>query len=268
MTVRVGVINLMPRAESYEGVLEQCLPAHLGVELCWIRLENHVYGSSDLERLKKRYWTYPRLVAAKVLDGLIVTGAPVDALEFERVTYWPELQGILRQARRQTLSVLGICWGALALARLLGIAVTNYERKLFGVFRSRTSSNHALTRDLDDEFWCPHSRESGLVTTSLEAAKARGAVRVLADSLEAGPVILATRDDHYVMHLGHPEYPAERLGEEYERDRAAGRAPEAPRNYDLSKPENNWRANGRLFFAAWLGTMRAAVERKAVRAGV
>lgn len=254
-TLRVGVINIMPRAEAYEPFLTRPLGrSGLPVEPVWIRLRSHAYGSSDRENLERNYVHFEDALGDGPLDGLVLTGAPVEELPFEEVEYWDELTGILGYARAAIRSTLGLCWGGLALAKLLGLEKTNYTRKIFGIFETRNlDPGHFVTGGMDDVFWCPQSRFSGIADDALEEAGRRGTVSLLAHAPEAGYTIFESGDGRFLMHLGHPEYEAFRLVEEYRRDLACGKpGVEPPRNLDVDRPLNRWRTHGSEFFGRWL----------------
>jgi len=258
-TVRVGIINVMPRAESYESyLLRPLLAAGFAVEPVWIRLESHVYTSSDLERVRSRYVTFAEATEQAPLDGVILTGAPVEELAFEEVRYFPELRAILTQPRRSQVSTLGLCWGGLALGHLLGLPKVSFERKLFGVFeQQRLEPTHALTRGLGESFPCAHSRHSGIPDAELERARDTGVVQLLAYGSETGYTIFESRDGLFLAHLGHPEYPARRLLEEWQRDVALGRdGIEAPQHYDTAEPQATWTPHCDQLFANWLTRLR------------
>ncbi len=253
--LRIGIINVMPRAEQYEYHLLYPLgKSIIQVEPVWIRLTTHAYKSSNKEHLARYYVPFARAIADQPLDGLIVTGAPVEELAFEEVNYWDELATILRFARSNIASTLGICWGALALAKMLGIEKTIYPMKIFGVYDTKNlDRSHRITGDFDDVFLCPQSRHAGIEDSVLEKAAARNDLHLLAHAEKAGYVIFESADGRYVMHLGHPEYEAERLVREYERDMSLGRKDvQQPINVNLLTPINRWRAHCLDFFGQWM----------------
>ena len=151
--LRVGIINIMPRAETYEAnLLRPLARASSLVKPIWIRLQSHVYGSSsDAQNIARRYVIVRAERRAAPLDGLILTGAPVEELAFEDVHYWPELEGILRHARVRVSSTLGLCWGGLALAKQLELDKRRFPKKLFGVYQNRNlAPNAGVLKDSDD----------------------------------------------------------------------------------------------------------------------
>lgn len=256
--LKVGIVNIMPRLESYEPLLLRSLgSAACTVEPVFVRLESHVYTSSDRSHLDRFYRTFDEVGH---LDGLIVTGAPVEEVDFERVRYWDELTAILLQARRAIRSTLGICWGGLALGALLDIPKRLFRQKLFGVFDHRVilDGDPLLPREQLASIRCAHSRHSGSDDDAVVRAVEAGRVRVLASSPETGASIYASHDHRFVAHLGHPEYVASRLIFEWERDRAAGRTDvPAPHQLDLESPVTTWRQDSEIFFARWLGLLRS-----------
>ena len=256
--LRVGIINIMPRAESYEGYLLRSLGvAPSVVEPVWLRLESHVYSSSDAERVRSRYVPFETALARVRLDGLILTGAPVEELAFHDVRYFDELRAILEHARRQQLRTLGLCWGGLALGHLLGVPKVGFERKLFGVFEEQPlDPDSAITRGLGPSFCCVHSRHSGIDEAELDRAAREGRVRPLVRGSETGYSLFESSDGVFLAHLGHPEYPARRLLEEWQRDTELGRSGiEPPRNYELNEPRATWAAHSDRFFANWLSSL-------------
>jgi homoserine O-succinyltransferase/O-acetyltransferase len=252
--LRIGILNIMPRLEAYE-------PSLLGplsrvprlIEPVFVRLESHGYGSSDQQHLARHYLPFDRVLAGGAIDGLILTGAPVEELPFKEVRYWRELGEILGYARGHVRSTLGICWGGLALGGLLGIEKTLFPRKLFGVFDNRVLvDGHPLLRAPGGSFRCAHSRHSGVVDDELERAQADGRVRLLSYAPETGYSIFETPDHRYLMHLGHPEYDGARLVFEWERDAALGRPDvEAPRNFDTRAPVTSWHDHREGLLATW-----------------
>ncbi len=253
--LRIGILNIMPKAEAYEfSLLHPLGRSVLQIEPVWIRLKTHRYQSSDSRHLGRLYVSFEEAVGRSPLDGLLLTGAPVEDIPFESVTYWDEVQRILSYARRNIPITLGICWGGLALARTLGIEKVVFSQKLFGVFETRNlDRHHPITGEMDDVFWCPQSRFSGIPDAALERERDRGTVNLLAHSAEAGYTIFESADRRFLMHLGHPEYDAQRLVDEYRRDAAAGKPGVAPpRNLDLARPVNRWKGQGSEFFSQWI----------------
>lgn len=253
--LRIGILNIMPKAETYEFSLLQPLGRSvLQIEPVWIRLSSHSYSSADQGHLDDLYRQFEDVIRKHPLDALILTGAPVEEMPFEFVRYWDEAKEILLYARRHTYSVLGICWGGLALAKLMGIEKTLYPKKIFGAFETRNlDRDHPIMGDQDDVFWCPQSRHAGIPDDVLESEAKNGTIHLLAHAPETGYTIFESADATFLAHLGHPEYEPRRLVDEYLRDKAKGRTDVTPpANVSLEGPLNRWRGHRNEFFSQWI----------------
>lgn len=253
--LRIGILNIMPKADTYEySLLHPLGRSVMQIEPVWIRLNTHDYTSTDPLHLEKLYIPFKEAVDKKRLDGLIVTGAPVEEIPFEEVSYWNEIQRILRYAHKNIPTTLGICWGGLALAKYMGIEKEIYKKKLLGVYETMNlDRNHPITGEMDDRFYCAQSRHAGLSDAELERFRDKGDINLLAYSKKAGYTIFESADQRFLVHLGHPEYEPERLISEYNRDKAAG-LPDVttPENLDLEHPANTWRSHRIEFFSQWI----------------
>ncbi|MGD0673792.1 MAG: homoserine O-succinyltransferase [Polyangiaceae bacterium] len=251
--IRIGIINIMPKAEAYESsLLRPLVSSGLSIEPIWVRLKSHRYGSSDARHIET-YRSFEDAMATGPLDGMILTGAPVEELAFEKVSYWRELSEVLDVCRSRVTSTVGLCWGGLALAKMLGIEKCAFGKKLFGVFENRNLAPGHWITGAGDSFWCAHSRHSGIASSELEAARDVGLVNLLSHGSETGYSIFESADRAYVAHLGHPEYEAMRLVREWERDVALGRKDVAPPSHvDLAHPTDVWRSHCTHFFSQWL----------------
>ncbi len=253
--LRIGILNIMPKAESYEfSLLHPLGRSIMQIEPIWIKLKTHQYKSSDQEHIQNLYVTFEDALKHGGLDGLVLTGAPVEEIPFEDVLYWEEIKRILKYARHNIPSTLGICWGGLALAKFMDIDKVNFTRKLFGVYKTHNlDRDHTISGGLDDIFWCPQSRFSGISDTILEEEQRKGNVHLLAHAQETGYTIFESSDNRFLMHLGHPEYEPSRLVEEYTRDMARGlKTVDEPANLDLGNPINCWRGHRNEFFSQWI----------------
>jgi homoserine O-succinyltransferase len=253
--LRVGILNVMPKAETYEySLLHPLGRSVLQIQPLWLKLESHRYQSSDRAHIVRSYVSFAEAIRAAPLDGLILTGAPVETLPYEKVNYWQELREILDYARSHVVSTLGICWGGLALGEMLGLPKHTTEQKIFGVFATRNlERNHRITGDTDDVFWVPQSRHASIADEVLERASEEGRVRLLAYAPETGYTIFESADHRFFAHLGHPEYEPERLVFEYARDVKDGRRDVlAPANVDLHHPVNMWRSHRNELFSQWI----------------
>lgn len=264
--LRVGIVNIMPKAETYERYpLAAMARSSVVVEPIFLRLREHRSKSSDAEHIDRFYRYFDQAASDKGFDALIVTGAPVEEIDFEDVRYWRELSGVFDWARREAFSTLGVCWAAMAQAYLAGVEKVVYPTKLFGVFESeRVAEDHPIMAGESDRFRSPQSRHAGFDPATFERAVSEGGIITLAVSSEAGPTIFESADGKFLSHIGHPEYEPERLVEEYRRDKAKGRSDVGePANFDVEAPVNDWRAHGTVFYDSWL----REIERRKAASG-
>ena len=251
--LRIGILNIMPLGEKYEfNILHPLGLSVLQLEPIWIRLESHNYKSWEPKHVDDIYVTYEEAVRDQPLDGLILTGAPVETIDYEDVHYWAEIKTILSDARKNIPSTLGLCWAGFVMAYLEGVKKLNYDHKLFGVFELKNlAPDHPIIGELDDVFFCPQSRHAGMPDEAMEEASESGRLKLLAYGPEAGYSIFSTTDDRFIAHTGHPEYNATRLAEEAKRDHGNPEVP-APANFDFNNPLNRWRSHRNIFFAHWV----------------
>ena len=254
--LRVCLVNLMPNKPVTETQIARLLGAtSIPVELTLCLPDGYRSRSTPVEHLAHyRPWSSLR---HEPFHALIVTGAPIEALPFEEVSYWPELCAIFDWARGRAISALYICWAAqAALYHRHGIPKHRLSRKMFGVFRQRVASGSSLLlRGFGDEFAVPVSRHTEIREADLPA---EAGLTVLASSAESGLCLLEDRDRRAVYMFNHLEYDAETLRDEFLRDRRAGKPVEIPRDYFPSDdpqraPVNIWRPYGHLLVANWLG---------------
>ena len=251
--LRIGILNIMPEAKFYEFNLLHPLGKNvIQIIPVWIRLESHKYGSTNPYHLDRLYQTYDKVVKQEKLDGMIITGAPVEKLQFHEVRYWDEISEIIKKCRLEVNSTLGICWGGLALAYLLGIEKITFDKKLFGIFETyNLDRNHEITGGLDDVFWLPQSRYAGINDHYIEECAQSNIVNLLAHSTEAGYSIFESNDKKCIINLGHFEYNASRIVYEYKRDIENSDSIH-PTNFDVEKPLNKWRGQRNEFFSQWI----------------
>ncbi len=251
--LRIGILNIMPLGEKYEfNILHPLGLSVLQLEPIWIRLESHNYKSWEPKHVDDIYVTYEEAMRDQPLDGLILTGAPVETIEYEDVYYWEEIKTILSDARKNIPSTLGLCWAGFVMAYLEGVKKINYDHKLFGVFELKNlAPDHPIIGELDDVFFCPQSRQAGMPDEAMEEASESGRLKLLAYGPEAGYSIFSTTDERFIAHTGHPEYNATRLAEEAKRDHGNPEVP-APVNFDFNNPINRWRSHRNTFFAQWV----------------
>lgn len=261
--VRIGIINVMPKLEAYEPLLLGPL-SRVGraIEPVFIRLESHEYKSSDPRHLDRFYRPFAHAIAKAPLDGLILTGAPVEALRYQDVRYWRELTTILDFAKGHVTSTLGLCWGGLALGGILGIPKVPLPKKLFGVFDNRLlAPSDPISRGQSEIFPCAHSRHSSIDDAELETAAVDGRVRLLSHAPETGYSLFETPDRRFVMHLGHPEYLGERIAFEWKRDQSLGRDDvKPPQNFDSNVPVTSWHDHRESLFHSWIDLVAPATK--------
>lgn len=254
--LKIAIVNLMPTKIATETQLLRLLGnTPLQVEISLVRMASHESTHIGLDHLEKFYTTWEKISKEK-FDGMIITGAPVEQLPFEEVDYWNELCRIMDYAKTNVFSTLYICWGAQAgLYHNFGIPKKMLEKKLFGIYPNRASTwADPLLRGFDDQFFVPQSRYSTVEKKDLEAVKE---LEILAESEEAGVLLVKTRDNREVFITGHLEYDSNTLGDEYWRDIKKGLKIDIPYNYYTDNnpdnpPPSKWRSTAHLFFSNWL----------------
>lgn len=252
----IVVLNLMPTKQTTETQLLRMLGnSPLQVEVTFLHTATYASRNTDHSHLEVFYDTF-EAVRDRRFDGLIITGAPVELMEFEDVAYWGELVEIMDWADHNVFSTLAICWAAQAeLYHHYGIGKYPVPKKVFGVFEHLvTDPKNKLTRGFDDRFLAPHSRHT---TVDVADILAEPDLELLAHSPAAGVYLAASRDGRRVFATGHPEYDAGTLDAEYRRDLATGMPIDLPHNYyphdDPDQvPQVTWRAHGDLLFTNWL----------------
>ena len=253
--LRILILNLMPTKIATETQLLRLLGnSALQIEAILLRTGSHVSKNTSEEHLLTFYQTFDQ-ICGQNFDALIITGAPVEHLDFEQVDYWEELKTIMNWGIEHVFSLFYICWGAqAALFHHYGIPKYPLPEKQFGVFAHHvTEKNSKLLRGFDDVFYAPHSRHTEVRRSDIEKVPQ---LKILAESEEAGVYIAATQDERQVFVTGHSEYDPLTLKKEYDRDVAAGMQIAVPVNYypndDPSQlPFNRWRAHAHLLFANW-----------------
>ena len=254
--IQILILNLMPLKEETELQLLRSLSnTPLQVDVSFMMVKSHTSKNTATSHLNKFYQTFDEVKEQKY-DGMIITGAPVEQMEFEEVDYWEEMKEIMEWTKENVTSTIYLCWAAQAgLFYHYGIEKKMKSEKVFGVFRHRcTDLRHPLLRGFDEEFRAPHSRHTEVDT---EQVRACPELDVLAVSDEAGLYLAATHDLRRIFVTGHAEYDYDTLAKEYFRDVAKGLPIEVPRNYFPSDnphntPRNIWRAHANLLYMNWL----------------
>lgn len=254
--LQILLLNLMPTKIDTETQLSRLLGnTPLQVELTLMHTKSHVSKNTSQEHLLAFYQEFDD-VKKRHFDGMIITGAPVEHLEFEDVEYWPELCEIMEWSKTHVYSTFHICWGAQAgLYYHFGINKIQLEEKLFGVFEHTAEYKKSiLLRGFDDSFYLPHSRHT---TIDRKKVEENGEIKIIASSPIAGPSIMMTKEGRQIFVTGHAEYDQYTLDKEYKRDLAAGKEIKMPVNYyPDDNPDNPpvvcWRSHANLLYSNWL----------------
>lgn len=254
--LRIVILNLMPQKIVTETqILRLLANSPLQVEIILLRTESHESKHTSEEHLENFYTTFSQ-ISNKKFDGMIITGAPVEHLDFEDWTYWSELAEIMEWTKKHVWATLHICVAAQAgLYYHYGIPKYPLPRKMFGIFRHNVlKSNVPLLRGFDDEFYAPHSRHSEIRRDDVEKVSE---LNILSESPEAGIYIVANQDLRQVFVTGHSEYDPLTLQSEYDRDIARGLSIAVPVEYypdddSTQMPVVRWRGHANLLFTNWL----------------
>ncbi|MDD3173930.1 MAG: homoserine O-succinyltransferase [Herbinix sp.] len=254
--LKIVLLNLMPIKEDTEVQLLRSLSnTPLQVDVTFLTTESYVGTHTPTSHLDQFYQTFED-IKNKKFDGLIITGAPVELMEFEKVTYWNELVKIMEWSKTNVTSTLHICWGAQAgLYYHYGIQKRMLDKKMFGIFEHLVLKRKVpLVRGFDDVFYAPHSRYT---TVTKEDISKCDELTILAESEEAGVFIVIAKDGKQIFVMGHPEYDRISLDKEYKRDVAKGIEIEIPKNYyPQNEPEQRpnlvWRSHANAMYTNWL----------------
>ena len=254
--LKILVLNLMPKKIETETQLSRLLGnTPLQVELELIRTSTHQSKNTAAEHLLSFYKTFNE-VKNQNFDGMIITGAPVEHLEFEEVEYWDELCEIMEWSKKHVHSTFHICWGAQAgMYYHFGVQKQPLDKKMFGIFEHKVVYNNPiLFRGFDDVFNVPHSRHTTVLREDIEKVPE---LKILAESDEAGVYAVMTENGKQIFITGHSEYDRDTLKNEYLRDIAANKPIEIPKNYFPNDnpelpPIVKWRAHANLIYSNWL----------------
>lgn len=254
--LQIAILNLMPLKEDTEvQLLRSMSNTPLQLDVTFLTTSSYVGHNTATSHLDKFYQTFAE-VADRKFDGLVITGAPVEMMEFEEVTYWEELKQIMAWSKENVTSTLHVCWGAQAgLYYHFGLKKRPLGKKLFGIYEHRVlARREPLVRGFDDIFYAPHSRYTEVAKEDIAGC---GALTVLAESDEAGVFLCMTHDGRQVFLMGHPEYDRVTLDKEYKRDIGKGLAIDIPKNYypgnDPSRrPNMLWRAHANTLYSNWI----------------
>lgn len=252
----IAVLNLMPLKEDTEVQLLRSLSnTPLQIEITFLTTATYIGRNTTASHLNEFYKTYDDVKHRK-FDGLIITGAPVEQMEYEEVQYWEELKQIMKWSDTNVTSTLHICWGAQAgLYYHYGIHKYMLPKKKFGIYKHHVyHRKEPLLRGFDDVFYAPHSRHTGVSSEEIAACED---LIVLADSEEAGELLLVSKDGKRIFVLGHLEYDRLTLDIEYKRDLAKNLPIELPVNYypgddPSERPLLRWRGASNALYSNWV----------------
>lgn len=252
--LKIAILNLMPNKVATETQLLRLIGnTPLQVEIVLLRTASYDSKHTEEEYLKSFYMTFDEAIERHLrFDGLVITGAPVEKMEFSSVAYWDELRRILDWAKQNVYSSMYICWAAqAAMFYLYGIDKYPLDEKAFGVFKHNVyNKTNPLVRGFNDEFNAPHSRYTEVRRADVEKVKQ---LEILADSDEVGLYLVTSSDRRHVFVFGHGEYDADTLDLEYKRDRAKGLPTKRPKHYYKGgKPAMTWRSHESLLISNWL----------------
>ncbi|MGG4220285.1 homoserine O-succinyltransferase [Paenibacillus jamilae] len=254
--LRIAILNLMPTKETTETQLLRLVGnTPLQVDVTLVHMKSHVSKNTSQEYLNMFYKTFDEIKNSR-FDGMIITGAPVEQLEFEDVTYWEEIRQIFEWTKTNVTSTMHICWASQAgLYHHFNVPKYGLDTKCFGVFpHTVIKPKVKLLRGFDELFFAPHSRHTEVRREDIDPI---AELEVLSESEEAGVYLVATLDGKQIFVTGHSEYDPLSLKWEYDRDVAKGLNVDVPKNYfpndDPGRiPPSIWRAHANLLFSNWL----------------
>ncbi|MFT4792743.1 MAG: homoserine O-succinyltransferase [Paracoccaceae bacterium] len=254
--LQIALLNLMPNKERTETQFARLIGATpLQIDLTLIRMTGHQARNVAAEHLEAFYTTFQEAKSRK-FDGLIITGAPIELLEFEDVSYWHELQEIFAWTQTNVHSTLAVCWGAQAmLHHFQGVPKHALPRKAFGCYRQRNlQPDSPFLRGFSDDFYTPVSRWTGIEAADLPADRG---LKLLSASGVTGPCLIEDPVHRALYMFNHVEYDTTSLKEEYDRDMEKGEPMHVPEHYypdddPARSPENRWRSHAHLLFGNWI----------------
>lgn len=253
--LKIALLNLMPKKiETENQLLRMLANSPLQIDIDLISLKSHESKNTKKEHLLKFYKTFSTIKNNKY-DAMIITGAPVELIDFEEVDYWQELTEVFEFCKTNVHSTMFICWAFQAgLYYYYGIPKYPLKEKLFGVFEHEIKIKKPIVRGFDDEFFIPHSRHTATRTEDIQKVKE---IEIIASSQEAGVYMCMCEEKGFIFVSGHAEYDRYTLDDEYKRDLKLNKAINIPKNYypndDISKkPCMNWKAHSNLLFSNWL----------------
>ncbi len=254
--LKLVILNLMPLKITTETDLLRVLSnSPLQVEIDFMKIKDHQHKNTSAEHMRMFYKTFDQ-IRDKKYDGMIITGAPVEHLPFEDVTYWDEMKEIMDWSLHHVTSSFFICWASqAALFHFYGVPKYPLEKKMFGVFKHKVSDNKIpIFRGFDDEYYVPHSRHTEVRAKDIQ--KVSG-LEIISSSKESGVNMVMAKNGRQIFITGHAEYSRNTLDNEYKRDKAKNLPIDIPVNYypdndPSQKPILKWRSAADLLFTNWL----------------
>ena len=254
--IQIIILNLMPLKEETELQLLRSLSnTPLQVDVIFLTMSSHESKNTSTSHLNQFYLQFED-VKEREFDGMIITGAPVEQMEFEQVDYWEELKQIMEWTESHVTSTIYLCWAAQAgLYYHYGLQKRSLEKKMFGLFWHKVKNRKIpLVRGFDDVFLAPHSRHTEVPIEDIRACEA---ITILAESEEAGFYLGMAKEGRQIFVMGHPEYDRVTLDGEYKRDKGKGLDIQLPKNYyQNDNPENKplllWRSHANNLYTNWL----------------
>lgn len=254
--LQIAILNLMPLKERTEMDLIRLLSnTPLQLDITFVKVPGHESKNTSTEHIERFYTSFEELIDRK-FDGMIITGAPLEHLDFEDVTYWPWIQRIFDWTRTHVTSTMYICWASqAALYHFYDIPKYKLPQKMFGIFKHHSLvENSPIFRGFDDVFYVPHSRHTEIKSEDIAKVKD---LTIMAESWESGVYMVMARDGREIFVTGHSEYAPDTLDTEYKRDLGKGLPIQPPVNYYKDNdPEQEiivrWRSTANLFFSNWL----------------
>ena len=253
--LQIAILNLMPNKQTTEVQLLRLLGhTPLQIEITLLHMKSHTSKNTSKEYLLNYYTTFDN-ICEKKFDGMIITGAPVEQMDFEEVTYWSELSGVMEWTKKNVMSTFHICWGAQAgLYYHYGVPKYPLPSKMFGVFPHTINKEVTLTRGFDDVFFVPHSRHTEIRREDIVKIKEAD---IISESKISGVYMVASNDGRQIFITGHSEYDPYTLRDEYERDIKKGEPIGVPENYFINDDPARgvnvlWRGHSNLLFTNWL----------------
>lgn len=254
--IEIAILNLMPLKEDTELQLLRSLSnTPLQINITFMMVASHESKNTSTSHLNQFYVEFHD-VKDRMFDGMIITGAPLEQMDFEEVDFWEELVEIMDWTKTHVMSTIHLCWGAqAALYHHYGMKKRILDQKMFGLYWHKVANRKIpLVRGFDDMFLAPHSRHTEVASADIHGCKD---LIVLAESQEAGVFLAMTKDGRQIFVMGHPEYDRVTLDREYKRDLGKGLSIEMPKNYYPGDDPNQpplllWRSHANNFYTNWL----------------